>query len=239
MTPAALFVSLVLNFNPAVPLQACALPGLWIGQDRDANAVGMWLEFAEDGSVVRANGRIVDGDYQLKGDTLTLTSMTGRGKTGIRGEITQKVAVKIAGDEYSRTAEPAVMEIAKEERTSGRRRTSSNPDESELPKAEPAISMLEKHSLQRVLQAAPGQQPIVGVWGYKNKAGRTVLERYSANRRFAVLEPLAGQRGTFKVEANKLAVTADGSTMAVPIACMPDAFELDVNGTKMRFVKFQ
>jgi hypothetical protein len=198
----------------------------------------MWLEFAPDGSVVRANGRIVDGEYQLRGDTLTLTSMTGRGKTGIRGEITQKVSVKIAGDELKRTAEPAIMEIAKEERTSGRRRVSTNPDPSELPKPEPAISMLEPHSLQRVVAAEPGKPAIVGVWGYKNKAGRTVLERYT-EKRFAVLEPLAGQRGTFKVEANNLAVTADGSTMTVPITCTPGMFELEVSGAKMKFVKFQ
>ena len=238
MTPAAIFVSLVLTFGQASPAaQTCSLPGLWLGQDRDQQSRGMWLEFAADGSAVRANGRIVDGQWQLKGETLTLTS-TSRGRTGIRGELTQKANVKIAGDQITRTAEGAVMEVAREETTQGRRRVSSEPDASTMPSAEPPITMLEPHTLQRIVQATPGQPPLVGGWGYKNKAGRTVLERYTP-KRFAVLEPMAGQRGTFKVEDNKLAVTADGSTTAVPITCTADFFELDVNGAKMRFVKFQ
>ena len=44
------------------PPQTCSLPGLWLGQDRNKDGVGLWLEFAPDGSVVRAQGRIVNGE---------------------------------------------------------------------------------------------------------------------------------------------------------------------------------
>lgn len=196
----------------------------------------MWLEFAEDGSVVRANGRIVDGEWQLKGETLTLKSSVREG--ALRGELSQPVAIKISGDQITRKAEAAVMEVASEETSSGRRRVQSNPDTSRM-NPQPPIAWLDEHTIQRVTPAQANQPALVGIWGYKNKAGRPVLERYTPSRHFAVLEPLAAQRGTFKVAGNKLAVTADGATTEVPIVCGRDAFELDVNGSKLRFQKFQ
>lgn len=238
MTHAALFVSLVLGFAPAAPApQTCSLPGLWLGQDRNDDGVGMWLEFAEDGTVVRANGRIVDGEYTLKGDKLTLVSQPVLADQDSRLLLNQSVTFKVQGDQITRKAEAASLEVPRQEvRT--RRGTRS---EAVAPKVlpVPAITLLDEHSLSRVVAAEAGQPPLVGVWGYKNKNGRTVLERYSPNRHFAVLEPLAAQRGTFTVTGGNLSVTADGATMAVPIACTPAAFELMVNGNKMKFVKFQ
>lgn len=233
MTHAALFVSLMLSFTPAPSADTCALPGLWLGQDRNAEAVGMWLEFAPDGSVVRANGRIVDGDWNLKGDVLTLTS---------RPSVSQRVTIKVEGDQATRKADAAVMEVARDDSGGGGRRrgSSNNNDAAAAIQAPPvAITWLDEHALTRVTPVEANQPAIVGIWGYKNKAGRTVLERYSAKRKFAVLEPLAAQRGTFTVTGSKLAVTADGATTEVPIVCGRDSFELEVNGGRMKFAKFQ
>src|SRR5687767_14667692 len=220
MTHAALFVSLILSFAPAPPaLQTCSLPGLWLGENRDKDAIGMWLEFAPDGSVVRANGRIVNGDWQVKGDVLMLES---------RGPMKQNVALKIEGDTLTRTAEAASWEVSRELTNTRRGTRETNPDVSKLQQPPVAISTLEPHSLTRVTPVEPNQPAIVGIWGYKNKSGRPVLERYTAKRHFAVLEPIAAQRGTYKVEGNKLAVTADGATTEVPIVCGRNAFELEV-----------
>lgn len=238
MTHAALFVSLMLGFAPAAPAaQSCALPGLWLGQDRSDDGVGMWLEFAEDGSVVRANGRIVDGEYTVKDDKLTLVSQPRLADQDSRLLLNQTVTLKVKGDQITRKAEAATLEVPRREVRTSRGTRSESVAPKVLPL--PAITLLDEHSLSRVVAAEPGQPPLVGVWGYKNKTGRTVLERYSPNRHFAVLEPLAAQRGTFTVADSNLSVTADGATMAVPIACTPTSFELLVNGTKMKFVKFQ
>lgn len=241
MTHAALFVSLILTFTPTPPAaQSCSLPGLWLGQDRNKESVGMWLEFAPDGSVVRANGRIVDGDWQIKGDTLILTSqaaVAAEGEGVERYKLTQHVALKVSGDAVVRTAEAAVIDVPRREvRTSRGTRTREVAPEV-LP--QPAITSLDEQPLTRVTPVEQGQPAIVGIWGYRNKAGRKVLERYSPNRHFVVLEPLAAQRGTFTVAANKLAVTADGATTEVPIICGKTSFELDVNGAKMKFAKFE
>lgn len=230
MTHAALFLSLILGFNSPPPVQTCSLPGLWLGADRGKDAVGMWLEFAPDGSVVRANGRIVDGEWALKGDVLTLTS---------RPSVSQRVTLKMEGDRITRKADAAIMEVAREERRPRGASSSSQPDPSSMPAPPVAIASLDEHSLTRVTPAEAGQPAIVGIWGYKNTAGRAVLERYSAKRRFAVLEPIAAQRGTFTVAGTKLSVTADGATTEVPIVCGRDAFELEANGARMKFVKFQ
>jgi hypothetical protein len=241
MTPAALFVSLILTLAPAPPdSQTCSLPGLWLGQNRDQNSIGMWLEFAPDGSVVRAQGKMVDGRWELKGDTLTLSSQSAiatEGEGVERYTVTQKVAVKVTGDAATRKAEAAVVEVPKQEVRTRRGTSERSVRPPVLP--QPAITVLEEQPLTRVMAAEPNEPAIVGIWGYKNKTGRPVLERYTASRKFAVLEPLGAQRGTFKVEGTTLSVTADGNTTNVPITCASDYFELDVNGTKMRFVKFQ
>lgn len=236
MTPAALFVSLILSMAPpAVPApQSCTLPGLWLGQDRNRESVGMWLEFAEDGSVLRANGRIVNGTWILEGDTLTLI-----GPQSLR----QKATVKLAGTEMKRKAEAAVLEVAVEEsRLSAkvpRIEEVSRPDTSEARAMPPqAIPWLEEHTLTRMTAPIEGQSPIVGAWSYKNRTGRTTIERY-AGRRYVVLDPLVAQKGTFAVESGKLSVTADGQTMNVPISCARNMFELEVGGRKMRFIKFE
>jgi len=217
-------------------MQGCSLSGLWLGQDRDDNAVGMWLEFGGEETVVRANGKIIDGEWTMKGDQLTLDAQPSSASENAVA-LSQRVRVKVAGDVITRTAEPAILEVARQE-TRTRRGTSST---AVAPKVMPAppIGILEEHTVSRVVAAEPGQQPLVGIWGYKNKAGRTVLERYSPNRRFAVLEPIAAQRGTYKVSGNTLSVTADAATTDVPITCSKEAFELSVGAGKMKFVKFQ
>jgi len=236
MTPAALFVSLILTLVPSPPApQSCALPGLWLGQDRNRESVGMWLEFAEDGSVLRANGRIVSGTWTLEGDTLTLM-----GPQGLR----QRATIKLDGDQMKRKAESAVLEVAVQESSLPKNKIPridevTRPDTSDARELPPqAIPWLEEHSLSRLTAAQDGQPAIVGSWSYKNRAGRTTLERYS-QRRYVVLDPLVAQRGTFAVEAGKLSVTADGQTMNVPITCGRNSFELEVGGRKMRFVKFE
>lgn len=230
MTP-ALLVAIVLSFTPPAPAgQTCTLPGLWLGADRNKDAVGMWLEFAEDGSVVRANGRIVDGKWEIKDSALILES---------RGPMIQRVAFKIEGDVMTRTAEAAVWEVPKELVNTRRGTREANPDVSRMQQPVPAITNLEQHSLSRVTPAQQNQPAIVGIWGYKNKAGRPVLERFTPSRRFASLEPVVAQRGAYKVASNKLAVTADDATTEVPIVCGRNSFELDVNGMKLKFEKFQ
>lgn len=237
MTPAALFVSLILSFAPPpVPAtQSCSLPGLWLGQDRNRESVGMWLEFAEDGSVLRANGRIVNGTWTLEGDTLTLI-----GPQSLR----QKATVKLAGAEMMRKAEVAILEVAVRESTLPKNKIPrigevTSPDTDEAMQLPPqAITWLDEHALTRQTAPVEGQPAIVGAWSYKNRTGRTTLERYTA-RRYVVLDPLVAQRGTFAVEGGKLSVTADGQTMNVPITCGRGMFELEVGGRKLRFLKFE
>ena len=237
MTPAALFVSLILSFNPspAPAAQSCTLPGLWLGQDRNRESVGMWLEFAEDGSVLRANGRIVNGTWTLDGDTLTLI-----GPQSLR----QKATVKVEGDQMKRKAETAVLEVAVQESKLPENKIPrinevSRPDTSDARELPPqAITWLDEHSLTRQTAPIEGQPALVGAWSYKNRTGRTTLERYTA-RRYVVLDPLVAQRGSFAVEGGKLSVTADGQTMSVPITCGRNSFELEVGGRKLRFVKFE
>jgi hypothetical protein len=217
MTHLALFVSLVLgipstNALPSAP-QSCSLAGLWLSQNRTAEAVGMWLEFDDSGAVMRASGRIVDGEYALTDEVMTLT---------VRPALTQRVLLKVEGDHITRTAEAAAS-------------TGAAP---KVPPV-PAITVLEEQTLSRMVARQPGQPPLVGVWGYKTSAGRTVLERYSPNGRFVVFEPTRIQRGTYVVADGQLSVTADGATSAVPIACAGDAFDLEVSGGQMKFVKFQ
>src|SRR5687767_15782166 len=118
---AVLSVTLLLNSVPAVsalqgppgpqpppPPQPCStVDGLWLGRARNTDGVGMWLEFAPDGSVVRAQGRIVDGGYSIKGDTLMLNGHVGVPAKGsiVPGKLSQKVSVKVAGAEMTRRAE--------------------------------------------------------------------------------------------------------------------------------------
>ena len=237
MTPAALFVSLILSFAPAPAAapQSCSLPGLWLGQDRNRESVGMWLEFAQDGSVLRANGRIVNGTWTLEGDTLTLI-----GPQSLR----QRATVKLDGTEMKRKAEAAILEVAVQESSLPKNKIPrieevSRPDTSEARELPPqAIQWLDEHSLTRLTAPVEGQAAIIGAWSYKNRTGRTTLERYSA-RRYVVLDPLVAQRGTFAVEGGKLSVTADGQTMNVPITCGRNSFELEVGGRKLRFMKFE
>lgn len=240
MSPAALFVTLILSFVPAQSTpQACSLDGLWLGTDRK-DAVGMWLEFASDGSVVRAQGRIVDGEYVLKGDALILTSRvrvpTSNGGN-VPGDMTQRVTVKVTGAEMARKADQATVEVARDESSDRRGRTrTTNPDVTATPV--PAITDLTETKLTKVMEGDGGDQ-LSGVWAWKNRTGRAVLERFAGKRRFAVLEPMGGQRGTFKLEDNKLSVTADGSTTAVNVTCAGPVLALETPAGPMRFVKFQ
>ena len=55
----------------------------------------MWLEFAPDGSVVRAQGRIVNGEYAIKGDALVLSSQRARaGRQRQRGWVSCRSACR-------------------------------------------------------------------------------------------------------------------------------------------------
>ena len=74
--------------------------------------------------------------------------------------------------------------------------------------------------------------------GRGRQRARNVLERF-AGKRFAILEPMGLQKGTYKLEDNKLSVTADGTTTAVNVACMGSMINFETPNGPMRFVRFQ
>jgi hypothetical protein len=227
--------------------QTCSLSGLWLGQDRDKDAVGMWLEFAPDGSVVRAQGRIVNGDYALKGDSLVFSFRVRvpAGNAGsVPGDLSQRVSFKLAGTEMTRLAEQAKVKATIDEPGGGRGTAGgrggtadTKPAVAALPVAVAPIAELTETKLTRVTDGDGGDR-LSGVWTWTSKGGRTVTERF-AGKRFAVLEAIGSQKGTYKLEDNKLSVTADGTTTAVNVGCAGSMLSLEAPNGPMRFVKFQ
>ena len=193
----------------------------------------MWLEFAPDGSVVRAQGRIVDGGYSIKGETLTLNghvSAPAKGKI-VPGKLTQKVSFKVAGAEMTRRAEQTNVELMTDV-------PAPPPGAEAAPPALPPIAELGETKLTRVKDGDAGD-PLSGVWTWTSKSGRTVLERYGKNR-FAMLEPIAGQKGTYTLADGKLSVTADGTTSTANVLCTGAMWlTVETPNGPMRFLKFQ
>jgi hypothetical protein len=67
----------------------------------------------------------------------------------------------------------------------------------------------------------------------------TVLERFNGKNRFAMLEPMAGQQGTYTLAEGKLSVTADGKTTTVNVTCAGPWLDIETPNGPMRFLKFQ
>ena len=242
-----MFVAAVAASTSSPAPQTCSLPGLWLGQDRNKDGVGMWLEFAPDGSVVRAQGRIVNGEYAIKGDALVLSSRVRvpAGNVSVPGQLSQRVPFKLAGAEMTRRAEQARVEATIEEPSQGGHvapggsggRGGTKPEVASLPMAVPPIAELTETKLTKVMDGDNGDR-LSGVWTWTSKSGRTVQERF-AGKRFAVLEPMGSQNGSYKLEDNKLSVTADGSTTAVNVTCTGSMLSLEAPNGPMRFLKFQ
>ena len=192
----------------------------------------MWLEFAPDGSVVRAQGRIVDGGYAIKGDTLMLNGhvgvAAGKGKF-VPGKLSQKVSFKVAGGEMTRVAEKASVEAFSDA-------PPTPPDAA--PPAVPPIAELTETKLTKVKEGNPGD-PLSGVWTWTSKSGRPVLERFNGKNRFAMLEPMGGQKGTYALAEGKLSVTADGNTSTANVTCQGPWLNIETPNGPMRFLKFQ
>jgi hypothetical protein len=220
-------------------LHACSLQGLWLGRARNKDGVGMWLEFEADGTVERAQGRIVDGGYTIKGDTLVLNghvSVPAKGAI-VPGKLSQKVSFKVAGTEMTRLAEQASVEAMMDDAplpSAGR----GAPNDAAPPPVAPIADLTETR-LTRVKDGSGGD-PLSGVWTFTSKSGRMVLERFSGRGRFAMLEPMGGQKGTYTLEDNNLSVTTDGSTSAVNVICTDGIWlTIDTPNGPMRFLKFQ
>ena len=194
----------------------------------------MWLEFAPDGSVVRAQGRIVDGNYAIKGDTLMLNGhvgvAAGKGKI-VPGKLSQKMSFKIAGGEMTRVAEKASVEAFSDD-------PALPPGVAAPPPPVPPIAELTETKLTKVTDGNPGD-PLSGVWSWTSKSGRPVLERFNGKNRFAMLEPMGGQKGTFTLSSGKLSVTADGNTSTANVTCQGPWLNIETPNGPMRFLKFQ
>lgn len=194
----------------------------------------MWLEFAPDGSVVRAQGRIVDGGYALKGDTLMFSGhvsvAAGKGKI-VPGKLSQKMSFKVTGSEMTRRAEQASVEAMMDAPAPPAGADPGSPPV-------PPIAELTETKLTKVKDGGPGD-PLSGVWTWTSKSGRTVLERFNGRNRFAMLEPIASQKGTYTLADNKLSVTADGSTSNVNVTCTGPWLNIETPNGPMRFLKFQ
>jgi hypothetical protein len=237
---AVLSMTLLLNSVPAVSApQTCSLDGLWLGRTRNNDGVGMWLEFGPDGNVVRAQGRIVDGGYAIKGNTLLLighVSVAAKGSI-VPGKLSQKVSFKLAGAEMTRLAEQARVEAMMDMPAPPAGRGGAAGDDA-APMAVPPIAELTETKLTKVKDGNSGD-PLSGVWTWTSKGGRTVLERFNGKNRFAMLEPLGSQKGTYTLEGNKLSVTADGATTTVNVACTGIMLSIETPNGPMRFLKFQ
>ena len=237
---ASLCAILVSNSIPAVSaLQTCSLDGLWLGRARNNDGVGMWLEFAADGSVVRAQGRIVDGGYAIKGDTLLLNghvSVPVKG-SNVPGKLSQKVSFKLAGAEMTRRAEQANVEAMMDAPAPPAGRGGGAGGDAPPPPVAP-IAELTETKLTKVKDGSAGD-PLSGVWTWTSKSGRTVLERFNGKNRFAILEPMGAQKGTYTLEGNKLSVTAGGTTTTVNVTCMGMSLTIETPNGPMRFLKFQ
>ena len=222
--------------QPPPPPQPCSsVDGLWLGRARTNDGVGMWLEFTPDGSVVRAQGRIVDGGYSLKGETLVLNGHVSvaadKGKL-VPGKLTQKVSVKLAGAEMTRVADKASVEAFSDA-------PALPPGADTAPMAVPPIAELTETKLTRVQQGSGGD-PLSGIWTWTSKSGRPVLERFNGKNRFAMLEPMAGQKGTYTLAEGKLSVMADGATSTANTTCVGSMWlTIETPNGPMRFLKFQ
>ena len=195
----------------------------------------MWLEFAPDGSVVRAQGRIVDGNYAMKGDTLMLNGhvsvAAGKGKI-VPGKLSQKMSFKVAGGEMTRSAEQASVEAFSDA-------PALPPGADAGAPPVPPIAELTETKLTRVKEGSGGD-PLSGIWTWTSKSGRAVLERFNGKNRFAMLEPMGGQKGTYTLADGKLSVTADGNTSTVNVTCTgPMWLNIETPNGPMRFLKFQ
>jgi hypothetical protein len=232
--PVALSLTLLLQSVPVVSApQTCSLDGLWLGRARTNDGVGMWLEFAPDGSVVRAQGRIADGGYAIKGNTLLLNahvSVAAKGRI-VPGKLTQNVSFKLAGNEMTRLADKASVEAMMDVPT-------PPAGDDAAPMAVPPIAELTETRLTKI-QDGTGGDPLSGVWAWTSKSGRTVQERFNGRNRFAMLEPMGGQKGTYTLADNKLSVTADGTTSTVNVACTGMWLSIETPNGPMRFLKFQ
>jgi hypothetical protein len=236
---AVVSVTLLLNSVPAVSApQTCSLDGLWLGRTRNNDGVGMWLEFESGGSVVRAQGRIVDGGYAIKGNTLLLNGHVSAPAKGgvVPGKLSQKVSFKLAGAEMTRLAEQAKVEVMDVPVMPAGRGGAAGDDVP--PMAVPPIAELTETKLTKVKDGSGGDS-LSGVWTWTSKGGRTVLERFNGKNRFAMLEPIGSQKGTYTLEGNKLSVTADGTTTAVNVACTGITLSIETPNGPMRFLKFQ
>ena len=222
--------------QPPPPPQPCStVDGLWLGRARNNDGIGMWLEFTPDGGVVRAQGRIVDGGYSIKGDTLLLNGhvsvAAGKGKL-VPGKLSQKVSFKVAGAEMTRVAEQASVEAMMDAPALPPGADAGSPPV-------PPIAELTQTKLTRV-QDGSGGDALSGVWTWTSKSGRTVLERFNGKNRFAMLEPTAGQKGTYTLADGKLSVTADGATSTVNATCVGNMWlTIEAPNGAMRFLKFQ
>ena len=232
---AFLSVTLLLSSVPAVSApQTCSLDGLWLGRTRSNDGVGMWLEFAPDGSVVRAQGRIADGGYAIKGNTLLLNAHVSvaadKGRI-VPGKLSQKVSFKITGAEMTRLAEKASVDAMMDV-------PALPAGDDAAPMAVAPIAELTETKLTKAKDGTGGD-PLSGVWTWTSKSGRAVLERFNGKNRFAMLEPTGGQKGTYTLEGNKLSVTADGTTTTVNVACTGLMLSLETPNGPVRFLKFQ
>ena len=193
----------------------------------------MWLEFAPDGSVVRAQGRIVDGGYAIKGDSLMLNGhVSVPAKGGLMpGKLSQKMSFMVAGSEMTRRADQASVEAFSD--------GPAMPPGAEAAPPVPPIAELTETKLTKVKDGNPGD-PLSGVWTWTSKSGRAVLERFSGKGRFAMLEPMGGQKGTYTLADGKLSVTADGNTSTVNVTCTGGMWlNIETPNGPMRFLKFQ
>lgn len=90
------------------------------------------------------------------------------------------------------------------------------------------------------MQDGSGGDPLSGVWTWTSKIGRPVLERFNGKNRFAMLEPMAGQKGTCTLADGTLSVTADGATPTVNTTCVGSMWlTIEMPSGPMRFLKFQ
>ena len=158
---------------------------------------------------------------------------------------------KLAGAEMTRRAEQARVEATLEESSKGSHvapggsgghvapagAAGTKAEVASLPMAVAPIADLTETKLTKVMDGDGGDR-LSGVWARTSASGGTVLERF-AGKRFAMLEPMGIQKGTYKLEDNKLSVTADGTTTAVNVACMGSMINFETPNGPMRFVRFQ
>jgi hypothetical protein len=141
------------------------------------------------------------------------------------------VSFKVAGAEMTRSAEQTKVEAITDA-------PAPPPGADAAPMAVAPIAELTETTLTKVKDGNVGD-PLSGVWTWTSKSGRTVLERFNGKNRFAMLEPMGGQKGTYTLEGNKLSVTADGTTATANVACTGLMLNIETANGPMRFLKFQ